>query len=49
MVNEFDGIISQEVFVRVFNPPDDKPLPTCVDLVIQTVAGNASEDLLRSW
>ena len=46
MVTESDG--TQEVFVRVFNPPDDQPLPTSVDLVIQTVAGNASEDLLRT-
>ena len=47
MVSESVG--TQEVFVRVFNPPDDQSLPTSVDLVIQTVAGNVSEDLLRSW
>ena len=47
MVDESVG--TQEVYVRVFNPPDDQPLPTIVDFVIQTVAGNASEDLLRSW
>ena len=46
LVNESVG--TQEVFVRVFSPLDDQPLPTSVDLVIQTVAGNASEDLLRT-
>ena len=45
MVNESDG--TQEVFVRVFNPLDDQSLPASVDVFIQTVAGNASEDLLQ--
>ena len=45
MVNE--SVRTQEVYVQVFSPPDDQPLPTRVDLVIQTVAGNASENLLR--
>ena len=44
-----ESVGTQEVYVRVFSPPDDQPLPTSVDLVIRTVAGNASEDLLRSW
>ena len=42
-VNESIG--TQKVYVRVFNPPDNQPLLTHVDLVIQTVAGNASEDV----
>ena len=46
MVNESVG--TEEVYVRVSNLPDDQPLPASVDLVIQTVAGNASEDLLRT-
>ena len=42
MVNESIG--TQKVYVRVFDPPDDVPLSINVGLVIQTVAGNASED-----
>ena len=43
-VNESDGTV--EVYVRVFNPPEGQTLPATVDLVIQTVAGSASEDIL---
>ena len=42
-----ESVGTQEVFVRVFNPLDDQSLPASVDVFIQTVAGNASEDLLQ--
>ena len=44
-VDESNGAV--EVYVRVFNPPDNQTLPATVDLVIQTVAGSASEDTLQ--
>ena len=37
-----EGIGNLEVDVRVFNVPDDQPLPASVDLVIQSVSGSAS-------
>ena len=33
-----------DVFVSVINPPMDVPFFTSIDLVIQTIDGNASKD-----
>ena len=47
-ISESMGIL--EVYVRVFNLPDDQPLSivSSVDLVIQTVAGSASKIAIYS-
>ena len=43
-----ESIETLEVYVRVFNPPDDQPLVSSVDLVIQSVAGSASKIAIYS-
>ena len=38
-----EGVGALQVDIRVFNVPDDQPLPIFVDLVIETVSGSASK------
>lgn len=41
-VNESVGTV--EVYVSVFDPPDEVILPLPIDLVIQTIPGTAGKD-----
>ena len=43
-----EGIGTLQVDVRVFNVPDDEPLPAIVELVIQTEPGSASKLVYRA-
>lgn len=44
IVDETSG--THEVYVRLFNYPDDQPFLVTIDLVIQTIATSASKNLL---
>ena len=35
-----------EVYVRVFEPPDEQFIPLTIDLTVQTIAGTAGKDRL---
>ena len=38
-----EGVETLQVDIRIFNIPDNRPLLTSVDLIIETVSGSASK------